>query len=270
MAAPSQHSSLAALPAHKSIRLLIAEDTPMGCELLKSSLKRSQAGVGKFVSAITFDQLTEATKDNQIDVALINEHVENGRRSGLEIVDYLREHCPATRSILLTKALTADVIITAFGNGAKGVFCRTEPIRDLARCIRAVHQGQVWANSEQLEIILRALVETRPKRFTTPRGPSILTKREEEVASLVAEGLTNLEVAKRLGLSKHTVGNYLFKCYEKLGLSTRVEFVLYTLSKGRPTPGMVSASGPSVAADRHLTARYSHSPLQKVRDKESN
>jgi DNA-binding NarL/FixJ family response regulator len=270
MAAPGQHLSRVALTAHKSIRLLIAEDTPMGCELLKASLKSPQAGISKFVSAITFDQITEAIKDNQIDVALINEHIENGRRSGLEIIDYLRENCPAIRAILLTKALSADIIITAFGNGAKGVFCRTEPIRALARCIRAVHQGQVWANSEQLEIILRALVETRPKRFTAPRGPSVLTKREEEIASLVAEGLTNLEVAKRLGLSKHTIGNYLFKCYEKLGLSTRVEFVLYTLNKRRPSQAMVSGAGTSLAAERHLTERYHHSSMQKIRDRESN
>jgi two-component system nitrate/nitrite response regulator NarL len=270
MGASSQHlPPRAAMSGHKSIRLLIAEDTLMGCEMLISTLQHSQAGVGKFVSAITFGQIAEAAKDVQIDVALINEHIENGERSGLEIIDYLRENCPAVRSILLTQTLTADLIITAFGNGAKGIFCRTEPIRILARCIRAVHQGQIWANSEQLELILHNLVATRPKRFTIPRASSTLTKREEQVASLVAEGLTNREVAKRLGLSQHTVGNYLFKCYEKLGLSSRVEFVLHTLNKRRPPHEIESASGTSAAADRFQTKSYSHSPLQKVRDKDS-
>jgi DNA-binding NarL/FixJ family response regulator len=50
------------------------------------------------------------------------------------------------------------------------------------------------------------------------------------VARLVAEGLTNREVGARLGLSEHTVSNYLFRIYDKLGLSSRVELVLYALS----------------------------------------
>lgn len=245
MSAPSKALSRAALSA-VAIRLLIAEDNPMGCELLKNSLKRFQVGVSKFVSTITYGQIIDATKDNQIDVALVSEHLEDGRHNGLEIIDHLRKTCPAIRSILLAKTLTPDLILAAFRNGAKGAFCRTEPIQALARCIRAVHQGQIWVNSEQLEIILRALIEAQPMRLTTTRGASILTRREEEVASLVAEGLTNRGVAKRLGLTEHTVGNYLFKCYEKLGLSTRVEFVLYILSQRRKSQGTVSASGEHV------------------------
>jgi len=231
MSAPSKALSRASLSAVEPIRLLIVEDNPLGCELLKSSLKRSQLGVSKFASAITYGQIIDATKDDQIDVALINEHLEDGRRNGLEMIDHLRKSSPAIRSILLAKTLTPELVLAAFHNGAKGVFCRTEPIQALSRCIRAVHRGQVWVNSQQMEVILRALIEARPTRLTIPRVISALTKREEEVASLVAEGLTNRDVAKRLGLSEHTVGNYLFKCYEKLGLSTRVEFVLYILSR---------------------------------------
>jgi two-component system, NarL family, nitrate/nitrite response regulator NarL len=243
MSAPSKVPSRAGLSAVEWIRLLIAEDNPMGCELLKDGLKRFQIGVGKFVGATTYDQIIDATNEHKFDVALISEYLEDGRHNGLEIIDHLRKTCPAIRSILLAKSLTPDLILAAFRNGAKGVFCRTEPIQALARCIRAVHQGQIWVNSKQLEVILRALIEARPMRLTTARGASVLTKREEEVASLVAEGLTNREVAKRLGLSEHTVGNYLFKCYERLGLSTRVEFVLYILSHRRENQGTMSASG---------------------------
>ena len=59
----------------------------------------------------------------------------------------------------------------------------------------------------------------------------LLTKREDEVAGLVAEGLTNKEIAKRLSLSEHTVSNYLFRIYEKIGISSRVEFVLYVFDR---------------------------------------
>jgi DNA-binding NarL/FixJ family response regulator len=57
-----------------------------------------------------------------------------------------------------------------------------------------------------------------------------LSKREEEIARLVASGLSNGEVAQRLSLSQHTVKNYLFRVYEKLGISTPIELVLYILS----------------------------------------
>ena len=57
----------------------------------------------------------------------------------------------------------------------------------------------------------------------------MLTKREDEVVNLEVDGLSNCETAQKLGLTEHTVSNYLFRIYEKLGISTRVELVLYAL-----------------------------------------
>jgi DNA-binding NarL/FixJ family response regulator len=61
-----------------------------------------------------------------------------------------------------------------------------------------------------------------------------LAKREQEVAKLVAEGLNNRDIAQKLGLSEHTVSNYLFRIYEKLGISGRVELVLYIVRQEQP------------------------------------
>jgi DNA-binding NarL/FixJ family response regulator len=58
-------------------------------------------------------------------------------------------------------------------------------------------------------------------------GSNLLTKREEGVVHLVAEGLTNREISHQLNLSEHTVRNYLFRIFNKLGTSTRVELALY-------------------------------------------
>jgi DNA-binding NarL/FixJ family response regulator len=66
-----------------------------------------------------------------------------------------------------------------------------------------------------------------PMRLHDARGMDLLSKREGEVARLVSEGLTNRGIAVQLGLSEHTVRNYLFKIFERLGVSTRVELVLY-------------------------------------------
>ena len=74
----------------------------------------------------------------------------------------------------------------------------------------------------------------------------MLAKRENEVANLVSEGLTNREIAQKLGLSEHTVSNYLFRIYEKLGISSRVELVLYVLRQRRQVLGLeISRDGAS-------------------------
>jgi DNA-binding NarL/FixJ family response regulator len=63
-------------------------------------------------------------------------------------------------------------------------------------------------------------------------GEILLTSREEQVVALVTDGLSNRNVANELGLSEHTVKKYLFRIFEKLGISSRVELVLYALHHG--------------------------------------
>jgi DNA-binding CsgD family transcriptional regulator len=73
------------------------------------------------------------------------------------------------------------------------------------------------------------MLSATPLRMVNPRGQTLLTKREDDVVNLVVDGLSNRETAQKLGLTEHTVSNYLFRIYEKLGISTRVELVLYAL-----------------------------------------
>jgi two-component system nitrate/nitrite response regulator NarL len=203
----------------------------MGCQLLSDTLKRCRLGLGAVHCAVSSSQILHLAAENVIDVALISEDLQDGTYKGLHVVERLRTIHPNIRPVVLVRTLRRELTLDAFRNGAKGVFCRKEPIETLWKCIRAVHEGQVWVDSEQLEVILHALVEAKPMRVTNLQGACLLTKREDEVAALVAEGLTNREVANRLGLSEHTVSNYLFKIYEKLGISRRVEFVLYFFSR---------------------------------------
>ena len=65
-------------------------------------------------------------------------------------------------------------------------------------------------------------------------GHSLLTPREEQVVALVAEGLSNRHIAIELKLSEHTIKKYLFRVFEKLGISSRVELVLYAVHHGQP------------------------------------
>jgi DNA-binding NarL/FixJ family response regulator len=234
-------SSDSVTPRINQVRVLVAEESPLDCELLRNTLKRLR--VGKVFCSVTFAQILDIVRENEIDLALVSDHFEDGPRTGLQVIEHLFATHAKIRSILLTKSLKNELILDAFRNGAKGVFCRTEPLEALSKCIRAVHQGQIWANSEHLEVILDGLIQSKPRRRLTLRGASPLTNREQEVAGLLADGLTNREIAKHLGLSQHTVNNYLFKSYEKLGLSTRVELVLYVLSQRQQSQEEVSPRG---------------------------
>jgi DNA-binding NarL/FixJ family response regulator len=73
-------------------------------------------------------------------------------------------------------------------------------------------------------------------RVLNSRGSRLLTAREEQVVALVAEGLGNRQIAGELNLSPHTVKKYLFRIFEKLGVSNRVELVLYAVNNGDPRP----------------------------------
>jgi two-component system nitrate/nitrite response regulator NarL len=225
-----------------SIRVLIGEETPMGCRLLSDALRRYRLAPVAIHCAISSSQILKAAAEHEIDIAVIGEDLQDGAYKGIQVVEHLRAHHPNVRSIVLVRNIRRELTLDAFRNGAKGVFCRKESIETLPKCIRAVHEGQVWVDSQQLEVLLQALVEAKPMRITNLQGAGLLTKREDEVASLVAEGLTNREVAGRLGLSEHTVSNYLFKIYEKLGLSRRVEFVLYFFSR-RDHNGATASAG---------------------------
>lgn len=124
----------------------------------------------------------------------------------------------------------------------------SEPSSRLPKCIESVHNGQIWAGTKELEYLVSAVASSRPLRVVDACGRNILSKREDEVVALVADGLTNREVSEMLKLSEHTVKSYLFKIFEKLGISTRVELVLYALAEQRRESS--SPQTASLLADR--------------------
>lgn len=213
----------------EDIHLLIAEDAAMSCQLLKDAMVRSRGPIRVLACAVSVDSVTAALRENECHVALISDTLSDGPLSGFRALRELRQSFPKVRPIMLMKSSHDDLVVDAFRAGAKGVFCRDQPIKALTKCITMVHHGQVWANSEQLNSVLSAFTQAAPMHIATTRSHRLLTKRENDVAKLVAQGATNREIAHKLELTEHTVSNYLFRIYEKLGISSRVELVLYSL-----------------------------------------
>jgi DNA-binding CsgD family transcriptional regulator len=122
-------------------------------------------------------------------------------------------------------------VIEAFRAGARGLFSRHESLETLSKCVRRVYEGQIWANTEQVGFAIEALAGSPTVRAVGANGMELLSRRELEVVRCLAEGLSNREIAKRLGLSQHTIKNYLFRVFDKLGVSSRLELLSLTLTQ---------------------------------------
>jgi len=126
---------------------------------------------------------------------------------------------------------TPELVVDAFRAGARGVFHRADNFQHLCRCLSVVHEGQIWAGTSALKYVIDALERVAPMRVVDAKGSELLTKREQQVVSHVVDGLNNREISEQLHLSEHTVKNHLFHVFEKLGISTRVELVLYIVNQ---------------------------------------
>lgn len=215
------------------IRVLVADTSRMTSQLMAAALRRNRTPrFDVFLPAeFASDETTKEAVRARPDVALISASLADGPFAGYSVLRSLRTHEVSIRTVLLLEDCECDLVVDAFRAGARGVFMRSEPSSRLPRCIQSVHEGQIWASTRELEYLVGAVASAKPFRTITANGRNILSKREDEVVALVADGLTNREVSERLRLSEHTVKSYLFKIFEKLGVSTRVELVLYALSE---------------------------------------
>jgi len=213
------------------IRVLAVDSNRMNSQLLATALERDKRF--QVLDAVPDARgiVAAVTKDRPA-VVIISAEIEGNPRKGFEVAREVNGLRNGTRVVMLIDASERVHVVEAFRAGARGVFSRNESLKSLSKCLLCVSQGQVWANSRELRFLLEALGEALPLRVIDARGAELLSRREQEVVRCVAEGLSNREIAQRLGLTEHTVKNYLFRIFDKLGVSKRVEVVLYAYSLG--------------------------------------
>jgi DNA-binding NarL/FixJ family response regulator len=172
------------------------------------------------------------------DVAVISAQLEDGPLTGFRVLHQLRDSESMIPVVMLLDSTERDLVVDAFRAGARGVFCRGYSFKALPKCIRRVHEGQVWVSNVELEFLLELVISLRPMKVRNTGGMALLTPRERDVVRFAAEGMRNQEISVKLNLSEHTVRNYLFRIFDKLGISSRVELVLYAFSgvEGITTP----------------------------------
>jgi len=220
---------------------LAADSNRMNNQLLADALMRDNR-FRVLEGEPTAEAIVSAAEKEMLDIVILSPVLEDDSTKGFRVARQLRAARPETRIIILLDSCERSAVTEAFRSGARGIFCRNESLKSLAKCISCVHDGQIWASSRELRYLLEAFSETMPMRLVDASGTSILSRREQDVVRCVAEGLSNREIATRLHLTEHTVKNYLFRIFDKLGVSSRVEVVLYAFSVDRPA-SVAHASG---------------------------
>jgi two-component system, NarL family, nitrate/nitrite response regulator NarL len=210
-----------------AIPIIVADRNVMSSQLLAESLRQD----ARFQVAV----LSPATKilsfqaPSKPGVAVISAELDSGSGKGMHLARSLRARTRDISIVMLLDSLDRENVIASFRSGAKAVFCRTEPLSEFRSCIERVSQGRIWAGRAETEFILEA-IESAPSCEGLGEL-SKMTRREAEVAELAAQGLSNRQIANHLHLSEHTVKNHLFRIFDKLHVSNRIE-LLFLMVKG--------------------------------------
>jgi DNA-binding NarL/FixJ family response regulator len=215
--------------SREHIRVLVADSNQTQSDVLSSALRR-QRGLKITCCRGERSYCLEALRSAPVDVVLLGD----GSADHDDLIEALRvlhASYPHVGLILLLDSYDRNLVVNALRAGARGLFGRAgQSFRALCRCIAVVHQDQFWANTEQMGYIIDAISSTSLARVINAKGEGLLSPREEQVVSLVAEGTGNREIAQQLDIKENTVKKSLMRIYDKLGVSNRVELVLYALT----------------------------------------
>jgi len=208
-----------------TIRVLLADDH----RLLRESLRRSLAEEG-------FDVIGEATDGEEAvelagqlvpDVVLLDVSMPN--MGGVEAAGRIHADQPSIRIVMLTMHVDAEVVADALRAGACGYLTKDSSTDEIAGAIRLAASGETAVSPQLAASMLGEL-----RRLDRPEAEEdrLITKREEEVLQLIADGLSTPEVASSLYISQKTVKNHLAAIYQKLDARDRTQAVVRAVRMG--------------------------------------
>ena len=207
------------------IRVLICDDHAVVREGLRALLS-TEADMTIVGEAADGEGAVLAYRDLQPDVTLLD--MVMPRMDGLEAIRAIKGEFPHARILVLTSFAEDDMVFPAIKSGALGYLLKDSSPDELIRAIRDVSRGEASLHPS----IARRLIMELSQPSTLPPTPEPLTEREVEVLRLVAQGLSNQEIAKTLTISERTVGNHIGSILRKLHLANRTQAALYALRRG--------------------------------------
>jgi len=240
-----------------TVKVFIADGSQMSCQLIAGAVRRGRYRTRVVGFATNAIGIREGLAKHEADVAVIGARLEEDDLAGFNVTQEILASSSKPSVIMILDSNKPTMVVEAFRAGASGIFSRDQSSELLCKCIHAVHKGQVWASSKELRFVIEALGPALPAKSVGPRGLSLLTKREEGVVDLVAEGFTNRDISHQLNLSEHTVRNYLFRIFNKVGTSNRLELALYAIDRRESHDQQISLAAidePFIRANRPVSS----------------
>ena len=210
-----------------TIRLLIVDDHRM----LREGLRRSMVEEGFDVVADAPDGETaiELADEHRPDVVLMD--VTMPGLGGVEATRQIREAHPEIRVVMLTMHVDPDIVTGAIRAGAAGYLVKDSAIAEIADAVRMAADGNTPLSPQLAASMLDEVRRAAEEPDTASEVPKV-SKREEEVLQLIADGCSTPEVAEQLYISQKTVKNHLASIYQKLDARDRTQAVLRAVRMG--------------------------------------
>jgi two-component system response regulator DevR len=200
------------------IRIVIVDDH----EIVRRGISAILQGDSEFQvvgEAKDGKEALRVVRETRPDVALVDVRLPEG--SGIELCYHIQREAPRTQVLILTSYLDGNVVRECIRAGAKGYVLKDVASTDLRRSIRELVRGESPVDPRAVRMMIHWL-----RDGPEADSPDHFTLREIEILRLVAEGLTNREVAERLCLSENTVKTYIQGLYQKLDAHNRIEAVM--------------------------------------------
>jgi DNA-binding NarL/FixJ family response regulator len=210
-----------------TIDVVISDDHALFREGLRKLLE-AQPGMRIVGEAVDGEETVRVVGQLKPHVLLLD--LSLPKLSGLEVLGELSKLGLQTRTIMLTAAIDREQVVEALQLGVRGVVLKHSALELLLKSIRCVNEGQYWVGQESVSDLIQALRRMKPSHGAAGvRRNFGLSPREMEVIALIVAGYTNKDLARKLGISENTAKHHLTNIFDKLGVSNRLELVLYAV-----------------------------------------